>query len=113
MPGKHKPFPKRIQEAALKRQKSKCGSCGTKISSIGKAGKADHKYGESAEGHHVIPHSLGGPLTKENCVILCQSCHYSAHGGGAYRKTKRQYEDVQNLPMAQQIKKIAKLFRYY
>lgn len=27
----------------------------------------------------------GGANALDNCVVLCGSCHYSAHEGGAYR----------------------------
>ena len=30
----------------------------------------------------------GGGGNAENCVILCESCHYSAHEGGNYKKGK-------------------------
>jgi len=28
---------------------------------------------------------FGGTDSLDNCVILCQSCHYSVHEGGNYR----------------------------
>src|SRR4051812_25544791 len=105
MVGPHQPFPSIVQKAALQRQRSKCGSCGTAISAIGTAGAGAHKFGESAEGHHVIPHQLGGPLTVDNCVVLCKACHYSVHRGGHYAYTQ-QYDSVKSLPMAQKIQAI-------
>lgn len=108
----HKPFPSSVQNEALKRQRGKCGSCGSPISGLGKAGAPSHRFGEGAEGHHVIPHQLNGPLTLENCIVLCKSCHYSVHSGGHWKFT-RQYDFVKNLPMAQKIMAIAKLYPHY
>jgi len=31
---------------------------------------------------------LGGAKDVDNCVILCWSCHYSAHEGGNYRRSE-------------------------
>jgi hypothetical protein len=43
-----------------------------------------HKFGERAEAHHVLPVSAGGTAHVDNCVVLCRSCHYSAHQGGRW-----------------------------
>lgn len=32
--------------------------------------------------HHVIPHNQGGENELENLAVLCEECHYYAHGGG-------------------------------
>jgi hypothetical protein len=32
--------------------------------------------------HHVIPHNKGGKNELANLAVLCQECHYYAHGGG-------------------------------
>jgi HNH endonuclease/Integrase core domain len=80
-------FPTSIQRQALVRQKFLCASCGTRISALGDSGKQSHQFGERAEGHHVIPHKLGGPITPENCVVLCRACHTSAHQGGRWSDT--------------------------
>jgi 5-methylcytosine-specific restriction endonuclease McrA len=112
MVGPHKPFPISIQNDALKRQRGKCGSCGSPIFSVGTSGASAHKFGEGAEGHHVIPHQMGGPLTLENCVVLCKSCHYSVHRGGHWKYTE-QYNFVKGLPMAQRIAAVAKLYPHY
>jgi 5-methylcytosine-specific restriction endonuclease McrA len=45
----------------------------------------DHRFGEGAQAHHVVHIKFGGGSWLDNCVILCQSCHYSAHEGGNYR----------------------------
>lgn len=73
------------KQKALVRQKHLCGSCGTDISHIGEVGRAVHKYGESAQAHHIRHVKFGGTNALDNCVILCWSCHYCAHEGGAYR----------------------------
>ena len=78
-------FTHAIKELALVRQKYLCGSCGTPIKSIGEAGRADHKYGEGAEAHHVKHVKFGGTGDVSNCVVICRSCHYSVHEGGNYR----------------------------
>jgi hypothetical protein len=73
------------QKAALKRQKNRCASCGEKITKLGNAGRGDHKFDEGVQAHHLKHCKLGGTNTVSNCVILCWSCHYSAHEGGNYR----------------------------
>ena len=70
---------------ALLRQKHKCASCGEKISSLKEIGKKSHKYGEGAHGHHMKHDQQGGTNHLSNCVILCESCHYTVHEGGHYR----------------------------
>lgn len=72
------------KESALARQGHQCASCGTPITRLGEAGRPDHRYGEIGQAHHVVHVSLGGTDSERNCVILCQSCHYSAHEGGDY-----------------------------
>lgn len=78
-------FARTTQEAALARQKGLCASCGTPISRLGNAGRAEHAHGEGAHAHHMLHVRLGGLGTLDNCVILCASCHDSAHEGGNYR----------------------------
>ena len=73
------------QRMALFRQKFKCALCGTPIFELGNAGRADHEYGEGAHAHHVRHLKAGGWNNVANCVIICQSCHYSVHEGGNYR----------------------------
>ena len=74
-----------MQELALDRQKFRCASCGSKILRLGESGRASHFYGEGAQAHHRRHVKLGGTDCLSNCVILCWSCHYSAHEGGRYR----------------------------
>ena len=81
-------FDQDTKVAALLRQKFRCASCGTKILWIGKVGRAGHKYGERAHAHHRKPIKMGGTNFIGNCVIICESCHYSVHEGGNYRYGK-------------------------
>ena len=73
------------QRLALSRQKYRCASCGTAITRLGNAGRMEHRYGEGAQAHHLRHVKLGGTDSVSNCVIVCWSCHYSAHEGGNYR----------------------------
>ena len=52
---------------------------------LGDAGRAEHRFGEGAQAHHIKHHKHGGDDSESNCVILCWSCHYSVHEGGRYR----------------------------
>jgi 5-methylcytosine-specific restriction endonuclease McrA len=79
-------FPRVTQQLALARQKNRCASCGVHIHGLGEAGRASHDYGESAQAHHVRHIKFGGTAALDNCVIICQSCHYSVHEGGNYRR---------------------------
>jgi len=110
----NKPFSAAIQQQALRRQGGTCASCATPIGGIGNSASDSHKYGEGAQGHHMIPQAppLNGPHEVENCVVLCRSCHISAHQGGRWRDTSI-YSDILGLPMAAKIKKIAKLYPHY
>jgi 5-methylcytosine-specific restriction endonuclease McrA len=81
---KRKEFSSKTIKAALKRQDSRCASCGTRIFRLGRDPGA-HAFGECAEGHHIRHAKAGGNSSAENCVVICKSCHYSAHGGGDFR----------------------------
>ncbi len=70
---------------ALLRQKNLCALCGKRIWSLGDAGRALHDYGEGARAHHMRNIKAGGTDALSNCVIICQSCHYTVHEGGNYR----------------------------
>lgn len=108
----HQNFPISVQRSALSRQKNRCASCGTRVSDIGAAGSSTHAYGEGARAHHLIPHKMNGPLTLENCVILCAACHLNVHQGGRWSDIAI-YDDIKILPVNIQISKIAPLYRYY
>lgn len=79
-------FSKTTQEMALHRQKNRCAVCGKRIWALGDAGRAQHEYGEGARAHHMRHIKFGGTDALSNCVIVCQSCHYSIHEGGNYRR---------------------------
>ncbi|MFZ2031628.1 MAG: HNH endonuclease signature motif containing protein [Vitreimonas sp.] len=83
-------FSRPTQVAALLRQQHRCACCGTPITALGAAGRDQHKFGEGARAHHMRHVKEGGSDVVENCVILCESCHYSAHEGGNYRFGKEQ-----------------------
>ena len=80
-----KDFSTATKELALVRQKKRCACCGTQIASLGDKGLAEHRYGEGARAHHIRHIKIGGSDSVRNCVIICASCHYSAHEGGNYR----------------------------
>lgn len=88
------------QSAALQRQGYRCGSCGTQIFALGEAGREQHRFGEIAHAHHLVKAMNQGPKTLDNCVILCQACHYSAHEGGRYR-TGTVYASASDFPYFQ------------
>ncbi|WPP49116.1 HNH endonuclease [Catalinimonas niigatensis] len=78
-------FSKATKQDALSRQKYMCGSCGEKIASINQIDKQSHIFGEGAHAHHMVHCQHGGTNLLSNCVILCESCHYTIHDGGNYR----------------------------
>lgn len=83
--GRPNEFSLQTKEEALARQGNRCGSCGKEISGLGREERLGHLYGEGAQAHHIRHVKQGGSAHKDNCVVLCQSCHYSAHEGGRYR----------------------------
>jgi len=82
-----KEFCSSIIKDAYARQNGHCASCGVRIWMLGRDGAMWHKFGEPAEAHHVIPVKAGGQADVTNCVIVCRSCHYSAHQGGRWGDT--------------------------
>jgi 5-methylcytosine-specific restriction endonuclease McrA len=108
----HSRFPPNVQRKALARQKGVCASCKEAIKDIGEAGQREHQFGERAEGHHLIPHKMGGPISIENCVVLCRACHINAHQGGYWGDISI-YHDIVHLPMDKRIAKIARLYPHY
>jgi 5-methylcytosine-specific restriction endonuclease McrA len=81
-----KEFTTQIKMQALERQDFLCGSCGLLIVPFGGSKMTSVAWGESAHAHHRKPVRMGGGGNIENCVILCESCHYNAHEGGRYVK---------------------------
>ncbi len=100
-------FSAKTIKGAFVRQDGYCASCGARIWKMGADGATQHTFGERAEAHHVIPVLAGGTAHVDNCVILCRSCHYSAHQGGRwadvsiYKKSgsgkKPEYESVETI----------------
>jgi 5-methylcytosine-specific restriction endonuclease McrA len=79
-------FSRKTQELALLRQQNLCASCGLPLFVFD---ETDEKPRASLAGHHAhhIKHvKFGGTNHIDNCVVLCQSCHYSVHEGGNYRR---------------------------
>ncbi|GIW63721.1 MAG: hypothetical protein KatS3mg091_523 [Patescibacteria group bacterium] len=60
---KRRSFKLSTKEEALKNQEYKCLFCGMKVCM------------RNSEAHHCIPDSLGGPITLQNCAVLCHRCH--------------------------------------
>jgi 5-methylcytosine-specific restriction endonuclease McrA len=110
----HKPFRETTQRRALARQGFVCGSCGERIVDVGEKGRQHHSFKEGARGHHIIPHAkMHGPTTEANCVVLCESCHLSAHGNNTQDVSF--YSDLrkQELPMDEMIQKVAAMYPHY
>jgi 5-methylcytosine-specific restriction endonuclease McrA len=78
-------FSEQTKFKALCRQNYRCASCGESIQSLKAVGRINHSYGEAAHAHHIRHVQQGGTNDPFNCVIICESCHYSAHEGGNYR----------------------------
>ena len=78
-------FTAQIKMQAWSRQDFLGGSCGELIVPFGGKKLVSVAWGESAHAHHRKPVKIGGGGNVENCVILCESCHYSAHEGGNYK----------------------------
>ena len=73
------------KKLALQRQQSLCASCGTEIFGFGDAGRIKHRFGEGVRAHHIVHVKFGGSNHVDNCIIICESCHYSIHEGGNYK----------------------------
>ena len=61
------------RQRVLERDAHSCQRCGCDV--VG--GLRESR--ESAEVHHIIPRSAGGPNTDRNLVTLCWVCHKKAH----------------------------------
>ncbi len=79
-----KEFSYQTKRRALDRQDYLCASCASLILPFD-GRLVSVAWEESAHAHHRKPMHSGGGGNVENCVILCSSCHYSAHEGGRYR----------------------------
>src|SRR4051794_8455870 len=82
-------FDSRTKKAALERQGFVCAVCGLMLWNPGKKFQPFHDFGEWAEAHHIKPVLSGGTADVQNCVVICQACHYSIHGGGSYKVNQR------------------------
>lgn len=74
-------FPKRVQRDAYLRANGFCESCGAKLW-IGKFAF-----------DHIVPDSLGGEPTLENCSVTCLPCH----------KEKTANEDIPRIAKAKRV----------
>lgn len=84
-------FTRATKEAALDRQDNRCASCAAWINRLGGDGLGWVIFGEWVQAHHVVPAISGGDASLANCVIICKACHYSAHGGGAFKQSKESW----------------------
>lgn len=65
--GKENKFSKTQKKRALKSSDGVCSVCKCRLNM------------STAEPHHIIPVSMGGDTTDENCSILCRDCHVEIH----------------------------------
>lgn len=56
-----------LRDEVFDRDDDSCVSCGSE---------------ENLVIHHIIPHDQGGENELGNLAVLCEECHYYAHGGG-------------------------------
>jgi hypothetical protein len=81
--GKRRPFDftETVANEARLRQNGKCACCGMSLDDV------------MENAHHVIPNQSGEAknpdhawlMKVENCVILCEDCHYRVHQDGRYQ----------------------------
>ena len=71
-----KEFSEITKNLAVGRQSALCAMCGLDFR------KEDDPY----HFHHIIPCNSGGDNSLDNCVMLCDDCHYDAHNYGNYRQ---------------------------
>jgi 5-methylcytosine-specific restriction endonuclease McrA len=79
-------FSRKTQEAALLRQQNLCASCGIALFDSNETGEPAQEFLAGAHAHHIKHVKFGGTNHLDNCVVLCQPCHYSVHEGGNYRR---------------------------
>jgi len=70
-----KEFSTITENFALGRQSALCGMCGL-----------DFRKDGIPNFHHILRCADGGDNTLDNCVVLCEDCHYVAHNYGNYRQ---------------------------
>ena len=74
-------FTEAAKQQARLRQWGLCAHCGTLLDDL-----VEHA-------HHVVPNQSGNPgkidhlwlKTAQNCVIICDVCHYRVHENGRFR----------------------------
>jgi len=108
-----KEFSSKTIKEAFARQAGYCASCGIRIPKLGNAGAKDHYFGERAEAHHVRPVLAGGTAQVENCVILCRTCHYSAHQAGQWSDISIYKEIGGDTPVYASTETIAAEYPFY
>ncbi len=62
-----------LKRYIMARERGRCRLCGKRCS-YGAASIAT-----KADPHHIIFQSAGGEDTRENCLVLCRSCHDDVH----------------------------------
>lgn len=75
-------FPSQTKFEARLRQKGQCACCGDPLDDV-----MEHA-------HHVIPNQSGSAKNPkhawlrsvDNCVVLCEECHWRVHHNGRYQK---------------------------
>jgi 5-methylcytosine-specific restriction endonuclease McrA len=67
-------FPDWVKNQAIGRQDGKCGDCGEDLEEV------------IFHAHHLLRQADGGDDSLDNCVMLCEECHYAAHNYGNYRQ---------------------------
>jgi hypothetical protein len=73
-------FSKAVKDAAFFRQNGRCALCRRSLQN------------QDEYGHHVIPDQSGDPSNQEdqflgtadNCVMICEACHWIVHEGGRW-----------------------------
>ncbi len=75
-------FSDSTKKLALQRQQFLCASCAEQIYG---QDRLQNQFGEQIHAHHIRHVKFGGTGHLDNCVIICQACHYLAHEGGNYR----------------------------
>ena len=69
-------FSRQIKKLAWERQGWLCADCG-----------ASFMEGLNFFGHHIRRYADGGKDTLDNCVMICEDCHYAVHNYGRYRQS--------------------------
>lgn len=75
-------FKDSVKDKARIRQQALCAQCGEDLNNL------------EEHAHHVIPNQSGDPgntghdwlRSAENCVIVCDMCHWRVHENGKYQQ---------------------------